>query len=153
MKLESTLPERPGFLFVVPAFNLFALLLVFFLLGPSFVSQSGVAVELPVSRFQMERQADATVVTIEDSGPEGVSEWDPPTYWVEREPVSLGQLSERLDARRGSDTSPATTVLLRVDKGVPVEIQRNVAEIALQKGLRVYLLGQPESVYAPEEKK
>ena len=63
MKLESTLPERPGVLFVVPAFNLFALLLVFFLLGPSFVSQSGVAVELPVSRFQMERQADATVVT------------------------------------------------------------------------------------------
>ena len=144
MKLESTLPESPGFLFLVPAFNLFALLLVFFLLGPSFVSQSGVAVELPVSRFQMERQADTTVIT--------VTAGDPPGYWVEREPVSLGQLSERLDARRGSDSSPATTVLLRVDKGVPVEVQRNVAEIALQKGLRVYLLGQPESVYAAEEK-
>jgi biopolymer transport protein ExbD len=136
MKLESTLPERPGFLFVVPAFNLFALLLVFFLLGPSFVSQSGVAVELPVSRFQMERQADATVVTI-TAGSE-------PGYWLEREPVSLGQLSERLDARRGSESAPATSVLLRVDKGVPVETQRKVAEIALQKGLRVYLLGQPE---------
>lgn len=145
MKLESTLPESPGFLFLVPAFNLFALLLVFFLLGPSFVSQSGVAVELPVSRFQMERQADSTVVTITAD--------DPPGYWVEREPVSLGQLSERLDARRGSDSSPATTVLLRVDKGVPVGVQRNVAEIALQKGLRVYLLGQPESIYSAEEKK
>jgi biopolymer transport protein ExbD len=142
MKLESTLPERPVFLFVVPAFNLFALLLVFFLLGPSFVSQSGVAVELPVSRFQMERQADASVVTI--------TAGDPPGYWVEREPVSLGQLSERLDARRGSESSPATSVLLRVDKGVPVEVQRKVAEIALQKGLRVYLLGQPESVYEPK---
>ena len=137
MKLESTLPERPGFLFVVPAFNLFALLLVFILLGGQFVSQSGVAVELPVSRFQMERQADATVVTI--------TEGSPPGYWLEREPVSLGQLSDRLDARRGSDSAPATTVLLRVDKGVPVETQRNVAEIALQKGLRVYLLGQPEA--------
>ena len=69
---------------------------------------------------------------------------------VEREPVSLGQLSERLDVRRGSESSPATSVLLRVDKGVPVEVQRNVAEIALQKGLRVYLLGQPESVYEPK---
>lgn len=137
MKLESTLPERPGFLFVVPAFNIFALLLVFFLLGPSFVSQSGVAVELPVSRFQMERQADATVVTI--------TAGDPPEYWVEREQVSLGQLSERLDARRGSDASPATTVLLRADQGVSVDTQRKVAEIALQKGLRVYLLGQPEA--------
>lgn len=137
MKLESTLPERPGFLFVVPAFNIFALLLVFFLLGPSFVSQSGVAVELPVSRFQMERQADATVVTI--------TAGDPPEYWVEREQVSLGQLSERLDARRGSDASPATTVLLRADQGVSVDTQRKVAEIALQKGFRVYLLGQPEA--------
>jgi biopolymer transport protein ExbD len=141
MKLESTLPERPGFLFVVPAFNLFALLLVFFLLGPSFVSQSGVAVELPVSRFQMERQSDATVVTITAGGPAA--------YWIEREPVSLGQLSERLDTRRGSDSAPASSVLLRVDKGVPAEVQRNVAEIALQKGLRVYLLGQPESVFQP----
>lgn len=142
MKLESTLPETPGFLFVVPAFNLFALLLVFFLLGPSFVSQSGVAVELPVSRFQMERQSDATVVTI--------TAGDPPEYWVEREPVSLGQLSERLDARRGDEASPATTVLLRADKGVSVETQRNVAEIALQKGFRVYLLGQPEAAAAVE---
>jgi biopolymer transport protein ExbD len=140
MKLESTLPEHPGFLFVVPAFNLFALLLVFFMLGPSFVSQSGVAVELPVSRFQMERQADATVVTI--------TKGDPPGYWIEREPVSLGQLSERLDARLGSETSPATTVLLRSDKGVSVETQQTVAEIALQKGFRVYVLGQPESAAA-----
>jgi biopolymer transport protein ExbD len=141
MKLESTLPERPGFLFVVPAINLFALLLVFLLLGPSFVSQSGVAVELPVSRFQMERQADATVVTI--------TAGEPPGYWIEREPVSLGQLSERLDARRGSESAPATSVLLRVDKGVQVEVQRAVAEIALQKGLRVFLLGQPEGAGAP----
>lgn len=149
MKLESTLPERPGFLFVIPAFNLFALLLVFFLLGPSFVSQSGVAVELPVSRFQLERQAYETVVTIQDGGAPGVSEFDPPTYWLEREQVSLGKLSDQLDARRNSDISPATTVLLRVDKGVPVETQRNVAEIILQKGLRVYLLGQPEGIQEP----
>jgi biopolymer transport protein ExbD len=142
MKLESTLPERPAFLIVVPAFNLFALLLVFFLLGPSFVSQSGVAVELPVSRFQMERQADATVVTITGG--------DAPEYWVEREQVSLGQLSERLDARRGNEASTATSVLLRADKGVSVETQREVAEIALQKGFRVYMLGQPEGAAEPE---
>jgi biopolymer transport protein ExbD len=142
MKLESTLPERPGFLFVVPAFNLFALLLVFFLLGPSFVSQSGVAVELPVSRFQMDRQADATVVT--------VTAGDPPEYWIEREAVSLAELSERLDERRGSDTSPVTTVLLRADQGVSVEVQRQVAEVALLKGFRVYLLGRPESAGDPE---
>lgn len=107
MKLESTLPERPGFLIVVPAINLFALLLVFFL--PSFFSQAGVAVELPVSRFQLERQADSTVITVRPG--------DPPEYWLERQQVSINQLSESLDARRGGDASSNTTVLLRVDKG------------------------------------
>ena len=55
MKLEMTLPERPGFLHAVPVLNIFALVQLFFLLGPSLVRQSGVAVDLPPSRFQMER--------------------------------------------------------------------------------------------------
>lgn len=134
MKLESTLPERPGFLFVVPAFNLLALLIAFLLLGPSFLNQYGVAVDLPISRYQMERPGDAIVIS--------VTAGDPPGYWIEREGVSLGALSERLDARRGSDASPATSVLLRVDRGVSVEVQQTVAEIALQKGFRVWVLGQ-----------
>ena len=71
MKLESTLPERPGFLFVVPAFNLLALLIAFILLNPAFVSQHGVSLELPVSRYQMERQTDASVVSITAGDPPG----------------------------------------------------------------------------------
>ena len=35
MKLEMTLPERPGFLHAVPVLNLFALLLLFLLLSVS----------------------------------------------------------------------------------------------------------------------
>ena len=135
MKLESTLPESPGFLIVLPAINLVALMLVFFL--PSLLSQSGVAVELPVSRFQLERQAGEAVGTITAD--------NPPVYWLERQQVSLSQLSEQLDTRRQADSSPSSTVLLRVDKGVSVETQRNLAELALQKGFRVLLLGQPEN--------
>jgi biopolymer transport protein ExbD len=135
MKLESTLPERPGFLFVVPAFNLLALLIAFIVWKEAFSGQHGVSLELPVSRYQMERQTDASVVSI--------TAGDPPGYWLEREQLTLGQLSERLDARRGSDSAPASTVLLRVDRGVPVETQQNVAEVALQKGFRVWMLGQP----------
>lgn len=114
MKLESTLPERPGFLFVVPAFNLLALLIAFLLLRESFAGQHGVSLELPVSRYQMERQTDASVVSITSN---------PPGYWLGREELTLSQLSERLDARRGSDSAPASNVLLRVDRGVPVETQ------------------------------
>ncbi|QJE97382.1 ExbD/TolR family protein [Luteolibacter luteus] len=134
MKLETTLPESPGFLIVVPAINLMALMLVFFL--PSLFSQSGVALELPVSRFQLERQEDRAVVSITSD--------TPPVYWLERQQVSFAQLSEKLDARRQGDWAPTSTVLLRVDKGVSVETQRNVAEMALQKGFRVLLLGQSE---------
>lgn len=132
MKLETTLPDSPGFLVVVPALNLVALLLVFFL--PSLFSQSGVAVELPVSRFQLERQGGQAVVTISSD--------NPPVYWLGRQQLSLSQLSEQLNTRREGDSS---TVLLRVDKGVSVETQRGVAEMALQKGFRVFLLGQPEN--------
>jgi biopolymer transport protein ExbD len=142
MKLESTLPERPGFLFVVPAFNLLALLIAFILLREAFATQHGVSLELPVSRYQMERQTDASVVSI--------TAGDPPGYWMEREQLTLGQLSERLDSRRGSDFAPASNVLLRVDREVPVEIQQNVAEIALQKGFRVWVLGQPSQDSQPE---
>jgi len=39
MKLESTLPERPGFLHAVPLIDMFGLLLIFLLLGPAFVAQ------------------------------------------------------------------------------------------------------------------
>ena len=137
MKLTMTLPERPGFLHALPLFNLFALLLLFFLLGPSFVGQSGVAVELPLSRFQMEQHGDATVVT--------VTAGDPPGLWLDRDEVTLGQLEERLDVRRGSESSRTTAVLLQVDKDVPTEMQRRVAEIALHKGYRVYLMGAAES--------
>ncbi|MDB6079008.1 MAG: hypothetical protein JWO82_2755 [Akkermansiaceae bacterium] len=137
MKLESTLPESPGFLHAIPALNIFSLLLVFFLLGPSFVSQSGVAIDLPVSRFQIERQAGSTVISVKPG--------DPPLIWLEREQVTLSQLGDRLDERRGSDSAPASTVLLQVDKSVPVSVQREVAETALLKGFRVYLLGYPES--------
>lgn len=142
MKLTMTLPERPGFLHAVPLFNLFALLLLFFLLGPSFVGQSGVAVELPLSRFQMDQHGDATVVT--------VTAGDPPGLWLDREEVTLGQLDARLDARRGSETSRTTAVLLQVDKDVPTEVQRQVAEIALHKGYRVYLMGTAAGATEPE---
>jgi biopolymer transport protein ExbD len=135
MKLESTLPERPGFLFVLPAFNLLALLIAFIVWREAFSSQHGVSLELPVSRYQMERPTDASVISVTAS--------DPPGYWLEREELSLGQLSERLDARRGSDSAPASNLLLRVDRGVPAETQQKVAEIALQKGFRVWVLGQP----------
>ncbi|MEM1082529.1 MAG: biopolymer transporter ExbD [Verrucomicrobiota bacterium] len=140
MKLESTLPERPGFLHAVPVFDLFALLLVFILLGPSFVHQSGVRVDMPLSRYQIERDPNAAVITI--------TQGNPPVLWLEREQVSREELIRRLADRRDG-TSAAPAVYIRSDGDIPASFERQVAETALQQDFRVYLLGRafkPEAV-------
>lgn len=135
MKLETTLPERVGFLHVVPVADLFALLLVALLLGQSFVSEAGVQVELPVSRYQLSRATDASVITL--------TEGEPPVMWLDRNRVSEGELIEALNGIR-ERTSGVPSVYLRSDKAVPAGEERRVAELALAAEFRVYLLGQPQ---------
>ncbi len=77
---------------------------------------------------------------------------DPPLLWLERQPVTLSQLADKLDERRGSENSPSATVLLLVDRKVPVEAQQKVAEMALLKGYQVFLLGTPANDDPPPSK-
>ncbi|MEP4079642.1 ExbD/TolR family protein [Haloferula sp.] len=136
MKLVSTLPERAGFLHAIPLFDLFALLLVFIMLGPSFVRHSGVSVEMPMSRYQVERDPNAAVITI--------TQGSPAVLWLERERVSEAELIQRLAERRGQSAA-VPTVYIRSDADIPASYERQVAETALQQGFRVYLLGRPLS--------
>ncbi|OYV05873.1 MAG: hypothetical protein CFE26_09330 [Verrucomicrobiales bacterium VVV1] len=142
MKLELTLPERPGFLHAVPLFNLFALLLMFFVLGPSLVLQSGVAVELPPSRFQMERFSGALAVTL---GP-----GQPPQLYFGRESTNLDGLGRLLEERRGTVQG---TILLRSDEGTPVGVEREVCELILRKGYRLMMVGRPIQAGDPNSSK
>lgn len=136
MKLVGTLPERSGFLHAVPVFDLFVVLLFFFLLGPSFVNQAGIEVELPVSGFHVDRQADATVITITPG--------DPPVLWLERQRMSEEELMTALDERREKSVS-IPSVYLRADGAIPAAFERQVAEAVLRRGFRVNLLGRPET--------
>lgn len=138
MKLVSTLPERVGFLYVVPGADLFALLLVALLLGQSFMSEAGVQVELPVSPYQVSRTSDASVITL--------TEGDPPVIWLDRDRVTEPELVERLKTMREA-TAGVPSVMVRSDRSVSVGHERRIAEAALAAGFRVYLLGQP-----PKEK-
>lgn len=132
MKLEMTLPERPGFLHAVPVLNLFALLLLFLLLGPSFVMHSGISVEMPPSRFQMERFRDSLVVTL-----------GPGRLHLGRDAVTLAELEKRLEEIRGNDGAARMIVLLQTDAGTPAGVEREVTEVILTKGFRVAYVGQP----------
>ncbi len=138
MKLEMTLPERPGFLHAVPVLNIFALMQLFFLLGPSLVMQSGVAVDLPPSRFQMGRYQDALVVTLGPGEPG-------PRIHLGRDSVTLPELSSRLDALRADGAPTKAIVLLQTDAGTPVGIEREVTELVLGKGFRLAMVGKSSS--------
>jgi biopolymer transport protein ExbD len=136
MKLQMSLPERPGFLHVLPVFNLFLLLLLFFMLGPSLVLQSGVMVELPPSKFQLERFRDTLVVTL---GPGQVA----PRIHFQRHPLTLDELAARLDVLRAEGAAAKAIILLQSDVGTPVGEERAVAEMILGKGFRLAMVGQP----------
>ena len=135
MKLEMTLPERPGFLHAVPVLNLFALLLLFLLLGPSFVMHSGISVELPPSRFQMERYRETLVVTLGPGQPT-------PRIHLGRDAVTLEELIQKLEEKRKDGGAARAIVLLQTDQGTPVGLEREVTESILEKGFRVAYVGQ-----------
>ncbi len=137
MKLELSLPERPGLLHAVPILNVFALLWLLLLLGPSLLQQSGVAVELPPSRFQLERYQNTLVVTL------GPGEGEPRIHFG-RDSVTLSELALRLDKLRADGVSAKAIVLLQTDQGTPVGIERQVTELVLGKGFRLALVGANE---------
>ncbi len=135
MKLEMSLPERPGLLHAVPILNIFALLQLFFLLGPAMVLRSGVAVDLAPSKFQMERYQDSLVVTL---GP-GESQ---PRIHLGRDSLSMVELAARLDQLRLAGAAGKSIVLLQTDLGTPVGVEREVTECVLEKGFRLALVGK-----------
>lgn len=134
MKLELSLPERPGLLHAVPVLDLFALLWLLFLLAPSLLRQSGVAVELPPSRFQLERYQNPLVITL------GAGETGPRIH-LGRDPVDLPALADRLEQLRGAGATADSIILLQTDAGTPVGLEREVTEMALGKGFRLALVG------------
>ncbi len=129
-----TLPERPGLLHAVPILNLFALLWLVLMLSPMLLQQSGVAVTLPPSRFQLERFQDTLVVTL---GP-GASA---PRIHLGRDSVTLAELAGRFDALRAAGAATKAMVLLQTDAGTPVGVEREVVELVLSKGFQLAMVG------------
>jgi biopolymer transport protein ExbD len=131
-----TLPERPGFLHVLPVVDLFLLLVLFFMVSPSLLLQSGLKIELPPSKFQMERFQDTLVVTLSPGQP-------PSNIHYGRRPLTFDELATILDEKRADGLGAKVVVLLQSDVETPVHFEREVAEMILGKGFRLALVGQP----------
>ena len=134
MKLELSLPERPGLLHALPVFDLFLMLWIVFVLSSALDRQSGVAVELPASQFELERYRSTLVVTI-------ASGELAPQLYLGRDALDFVELKTRLRELHDKGVQRQAIVLLRSDHSIPVGIQRRVEEAALDLGFRVAILG------------
>ncbi|MBT8036025.1 MAG: hypothetical protein KJO21_00645 [Verrucomicrobiae bacterium] len=136
MKLELTLPSRPGFLHTLPGLDLIALILVFPLLGPSFVRQTGIDVQVHKSPWRYEQMENPVVITL--------AAGDGTPMWVNKKLVPMDQLEEeilRIRAEDGGDL--ITTAILRSDVAVPSGVEKEVMNRILKLNLNCGLLGRP----------
>lgn len=138
MKLELSLPERPNLLHALPVCDLLLMLWILFVLGSAMLRQSGVAVELPASQFQLERYQETHVITL-------VPGEDGPRHYLGRDAVSPAQLRERLQLLHDEGAPARSIILLRADQAIPMGAARRVEEMALGLGFRVALLGSDQA--------
>jgi hypothetical protein len=137
VKLETTLDERPGFLHALPLFDLFITVTMLLLLGPVFLNQSGVIVELPASQFQMQRYGESIVVTLHSGKNE-------PQIYLGREVVSLDELSSRLEVLKADEVMSRAMVLLKTDIGASAGMQSKIVDLVLRLGYKIALVGKTE---------
>jgi biopolymer transport protein ExbD len=138
MKLETTLDERPGFLHALPLFDLFALVTMLLLLGPMFLSQSGINVEVPASQFQMQRYPKSIVVTVGPGGRDA-------SLYLGRSSITLNELSGQLAKLKRDEEMSRAVVLLKADVGTSVGMERLLSEIILGAGFELALVGSSQS--------
>ena len=139
MKLEMTLPVKPGFLHMLPGLDIIALILMFPLLGPSFVQQTGIDVQVHESPWRYEQMENPIVVTLgAASGDEVVP------LWVNKNLISMGRLEDEINQLRSEEGGDEiTSVIIRSDVSVPSGTEKEVINRVIKLGLKCGLVGKP----------
>lgn len=106
------------------------LLLIFFMLTSSFITPSGLPVNLPSSKSSNIVMQKVSVTITPDL-----------KYFVNEEKVSLGRLEEVLKSELNEKEG---VVVLHCDKTVPVEHLVNVASIATKLEAKISLATKPD---------
>jgi biopolymer transport protein ExbD len=136
MKLELTLPSAPGFLHALPGVDLIALVLMFPLLGTSFVRQAGMAVVVHESPWRYAQMDTPVVVTL------GAGDDTP--MWINKKQVPQENLEKEIKSILAGDGGKAiTTAVVRSDVGVPSGVEKKVINRILKMGLNCGLVGRP----------
>jgi biopolymer transport protein ExbD len=125
MKLVSHLPSSGPTLYIAPLLNTVLLLLIFFLLGSSFIVQSGVSVMLPDSASRVTGFDQAHIISI-PSGP------DAAIYYDGRQ-VTLAELRTAMEKER----SGHRRAIIHADIRAPYGRVMEASQLALSLGFEV----------------
>ncbi|MDB4282776.1 biopolymer transporter ExbD [Akkermansiaceae bacterium] len=142
MKLSMTLPESPGSIYIVPAFDFVGLLLALVLLTGVVTKETYVEISLPESEFRGSRLGDESAVVINvKQGIKG------PTFYLAEEAVEQADLEEAI--RQAAEARSTTLVYLRIDKSAPISIQQEMIDLTHRLGYRPALVNRTEDKSQP----
>jgi biopolymer transport protein ExbD len=132
MQLKMSLPERPGWIFVIPGFDFMALLLALVMFSGVVAKESYVEIKLPPSEFRGVRLGDENPVVVMLKGTASGS-----VYYVDGVKVSeayLGGLVLESAEKRGTKA-----VAIKVDSGVTMAARQVLINtIAKLNGIRIF---------------
>src|SRR6056297_1850790 len=103
------------------------LLLIFFLLTSSFVTNFGIKVDIPKAETGAQTEAQLITVAVTKDG----------QFYVDGEPTSSGMLASALREARGNKTQ--ATLVLRADKDAIIDNAVRVMNIAKALNLRIVM--------------
>ncbi len=131
MKLESSLPEKPGWIFVTPGFDFVMLLLALVMLTGVVARESLVEVKLPPSEFRGLRigEENLVVVTVKQGRRR-------PVYYVGKERIEQGLL-EVVIAGAAKDKK-ADKVVVYCDQKMDLRVEQEIYDLVTGLGLRYF---------------
>jgi biopolymer transport protein ExbD len=132
MKLTRTKHYHFGWLLLVPLLDIIFLLIFFVLLSANFTLQPGIAVSLPLSKFQLAPQQNQQIISITGGAI--------PTIYFRDQKITLEQLGPLLDLAKRDGQS----IIIKADRMAPYESVVAVTNAALEHGIAsVSLAGAP----------
>jgi len=133
MKLLSHLPQSGPSLYIAPLLNTVLLLVVFFLLGSSFIVQSGVAVVLPQSGSLAPNTQQSHLITV-TAAPES-------RVYLDGREVTIAGLRVLLEA----DKKGMRRAIVQGDQMAPYGRVMEVSSVALSLGFELMHATSPET--------
>ena len=142
MKLKMSLPERPGWIFVVPGFDFVALLLALVMLTGVVAREGWVEVKLAPSEFRGKRMGEENpVIVILKKTPEG------PAYYLSNQKVAREELADRIAEE--AQSRETNVVGIKVDERATATERQELINIIA--GLEYRIMEGVRSVQIGEE--